>query len=412
MGFFKNTVIGISWVGGLRVSTRLVTFVRIIILARLLTPIQFGAFGVASLILAFLETITETGINVFLIQEKKDIKYYINDAWAVSILRGIIISLVIICLSPFIANFFNSPDSQKLLLLISLVPFLRGFINPAIIKFQKNLSFDKDFYLNFSIFTFDSLVSIVLATITKDASSFVFGLIAGVLLEIFISFVFIKPIPKISFNLNNIKKIFGQGKWVTLFVIFNYFSENGDDIVVGRILGTSALGTYQMGYKIATLPISEISDVTNKVVFPVYSKIGEDKERLKKAFLKTMAVITVLVLLLGVIIFFLPKEFIIFILGSQWGSIWELLKILVFYGILRAVTGTTASLFLALGKQSYFAAITFARFFGLAITIIPFTNLLGLVGTCFSALTSVLVEFPFIMFFLYLVLFKSKNSNE
>lgn len=412
MGYFKDTAIGVSWVSGLRVSTRLIAFIRVIILARLLTPAQFGVFGVASLVLVFLETITETGINVFLIQEKKEIKHYVNDAWIVSILRGVLIALLIVALAPLMANFFNSPGAQRLLLLTSLVPLIRGFINPAIVKYQKELLFDKDFFLNLSVFAFDSIIAIILAFITRDASSFIYGLIAGALLEVVISFTLIKPIPKISFDISNVKKIFNRGKWVTLFVIFNYFAQNGDNIVVGKLLGVVSLGVYQMGYKISTLPISEISDVANKVIFPVYSKIGGDRVRLRRAFLKTMSVITVLTLILGGIIFFLPKSLIVFVLGQEWGGIWQILKILAFYGILRAITGATASLFLALGKQNYFAIITFARVLGLAITIVPLTLAFGIVGASFSALLSVLVEFPFIGYFLYLTLYKKSNEKQ
>src|SRR3989344_2548154 len=177
MGYFKNTVIGLSWVGALRGSTRVITFVRIIILARLLTPAQFGVFGIGSLVLAFLEVITETGINVFLIQDKKGIGHYINDAWIVSILRGMIISAVIIMLAPVIAGFFNTDQAKNILYLISLVPFIKGFINPSGVKYQKELLFDKDFYLRLTVFFIDSGFAVILAFITRDATSFVWGLI-------------------------------------------------------------------------------------------------------------------------------------------------------------------------------------------------------------------------------------------
>lgn len=406
MGYLKHAAVGVSWVGALRASTRIITFVRVIILARLLTPMQFGIFGVASLVLAFLEVITETGINVFLIQEKKDINHYLNDAWAVSIIRGVIIATFIVGLSPFIVNFFHSPGAHGLLLLISLVPLIRGFINPAVVKFQKELLFNKDFYLRLTVFAFDSTVAIVLAFLTRDTSSFVWGLIAGALLEVLISFIFIKPHPEVSLSMYNIKTIFSRGKWVTMFVIFDYIAQNADNIVVGRILGVQSLGIYQMGYKISTLPISEVSDVANKVVFPVYSKIGGDRERLRKAFLKTMGVIAFLSLTLGIIIFFLPQSLIALILGKDWISVGQILKILVFYGVLRAITGATASLFLALEKQNYFAATTFVRLFGLAVTIVPLTTSFGLIGAGLSALSSVLIELPVIFYFLYSILYK------
>src|SRR3989344_3509124 len=108
MGYTKDTYQGLSWLGSFRAVTRLGAFVRTAILARLLVPSQFGLFGIASLVLAFLETITESGINIFLIQEEKKMADYINTAWVVSIVRGIVITLIIILSSPFIEKFFNA----------------------------------------------------------------------------------------------------------------------------------------------------------------------------------------------------------------------------------------------------------------------------------------------------------------
>lgn len=406
MGYFKTAAIGISWVSAFRASSRIITFIRVIILARLLSPEQFGVFGIASLVLALLEVITETGINIFLIQEKKDIKFYVNDAWLVSIIRGILISIIIVVSSPFVVMFFNAPDAQRLLLLISVVPLVRGFINPAIVRYQKELLFDKDFFLRLTVFGFDSTIAIILAIITRDASSFAWGLIAGSVLEVAMSFILIKPTPVFSFNRKNIARIFSKGKWVTLFIIFDYFAKQGDSVIVGKILGVAPLGIYQMGYKISTLPISEVSDVVNKVIFPVYSKIGADKDRLKRAFIKTMATIAFLVFLFGGFIFFLPKETVTFALGEKWVGVVSILKILVFYGIFRAIIGTTASLFLALGKQNYFAAMTILRFAILAITIIPLTLLYGIVGASFSALLSVIIELPLTAYLIFIVLYK------
>src|SRR3990170_4336273 len=93
--------------GALRVLVRGLGFFRIAILARLLTPSQFGIFGIATLVLSFLEIATETGINIFLIQIKENVDDFINTAWIVSIIRGILISFIIIITSPLVVNIFN-----------------------------------------------------------------------------------------------------------------------------------------------------------------------------------------------------------------------------------------------------------------------------------------------------------------
>lgn len=406
MGYTKQAFIGISWMSGFRVISRIVATVRGVVLARLLTPTQFGVFGIASIILSFLEILTETGINIFLIQEKNSIDKFINSAWMVSILRGIIICLGIIVAAPFIVDFFNINDLYRFLFLISLVPLIRGFINPSIIKFQKELEFNKEFFLRISIYVFDSAISIILALVMKDAISFVGGLIAGATLEVILSFILFKPKPSIKFEFNIIKLIINRGKWVTAFGIFNFVAQEGDTIVVGKILGASLVGIYQMGYRLSTLPISEISDVVNRVVFPVYSKISEEKERLLRAFKKTLLAILLPVVILSAIIFFLPRSFFEILLSPKWGEISTILKILVIYGMLRAISGVLSSLFLALKKQNFVAGMTFVRVLVLTVTIVPLTANYGLVGASISALLSVLLEFPLIGYFI-LMIFKS-----
>lgn len=387
--------------GILRASTRGISFLRIAILARILSPSQFGVFGVASLILAFLEILTETGINIFLIQEKGDIKKYLSSAWIVSIIRGCLIALVLILSAPIVVNFFHSQESYPVIILIAFVPFIRGFINPGIIKIQKDIEFQKEFYLRLILFIVDAIVAITVAFITRSAESFAYGLIASAIVEVTLSFIFFKPFPRLSFELEKIKLIIKRGWWVTLTGIFSYTAENGDNIFVGRMLNTSSLGIYQVAYKFSTLPISEITDVVNKVVFPVYSKFSEDKDRLWKAFVKVFATSSVLAVFLGVFIFLFAEQIIAVLLGSMWMDAVPIVKILAFYGILRTIFGNFSPLFLAIHRQDIVAKMTFFRVSALLITIIPLVNMYGLTGAALSVLISIFAEIPIILFLFY-----------
>jgi O-antigen/teichoic acid export membrane protein len=96
MGYQKEALKGITFIGLIRVVTRLLSFIKTIIIARILSPYQFGAFGIATLVLVFAEILTETGVNTFLIQEKEEINEYIDTSWLVSIIRGFIIFLIIL----------------------------------------------------------------------------------------------------------------------------------------------------------------------------------------------------------------------------------------------------------------------------------------------------------------------------
>ncbi len=400
MGYFKDTLKGLSWMGGLRGTTRALAFIKILILARILSPSEFGLFGIAVLFLSLLEIISETGVNIFLIQEEDDIDSFIDTAWIVSIVRGILIALVLFCFSPAISRFFNSPQSLNVLLLISLAPLIRGFINPAVVKFQKNLLFAKEFIFRFLIYFLDASVAIIVALITHSAISLVYGLLAGAVFEVCASHIFIKPRPKLRFVKDKLKLIIKRGKWVTFAGTFNYLFENIDDAVVGRLLNTAYLGTYQMAYKVSSLPMTEVSDVIQKVTFPVYTKIAEDKERLKKAFIKSLFATILLVLPIGLILFFFSREAVLILLGPKWLSVVPVIKVLSFFGVVRSITETTYPLFLSLKKQNYVSAITLFSILGLAITIFPLVKNFDIVGAGISSLTGALFAIPITVYFL------------
>src|SRR5258708_10567934 len=140
MGYTKDTLKGFSWGVGIDMSSKGISFAKNIILSRFIFgPAEFGIFGVGFLILGFLELITETGINVYLVQEKDGVKEYLDTAWVVSIARGIIISVIIAILSYPIALFFNISDYRNFILATSIIPLVRGFLNPGIVSLQKNL---------------------------------------------------------------------------------------------------------------------------------------------------------------------------------------------------------------------------------------------------------------------------------
>lgn len=405
MGYRSNAIKGVTWMTLLRGLTRVFTFVRLAILGRLLTPTQFGYFGIASLLLSLLEILTETGINIFLVQEKSHIREYINSAWAVSILRGIILGLAIFLSAPFIAGFFKSPEATSVIQLTSLIPFIRGFINPAIITYQKELLFHKEFRLRTALFFIDVIFSIIAGFYLRSAQSFTIGLLISAIVEVVLSYILIPLWPRFEFEYNKVKHVIMKGWWVTLTGIFSYFADNGDNITVGKILGSASLGVYQVAYKFSTLPISEITNVVNQVIFPVFSKFSDDKVRLRSAFIKVTLVTTAGSLLLGIAIFILARPLIQLFMGDQWLSAVPAIQILSIYGILRTMFGNFAPLYLAVGKQNYVAQMTFCRVAGLALLIVPLVAHFGMVGAGYAMLISIFFEIPVLLYFASKVLY-------
>lgn len=407
MGYFKDAVKGVSWMSAFRVTYRALGILRISIIAHILSPYSLGVFGIATISLGFLEILTETGINVFLIQEKEDIDNYINSAWLVSIIRGVIISIIVVATAGFVSVFFDSPDAKNLLYLVSLVPLIRGFINPSVIKFQKSLEFNKEFYYRISIYFVESAVSVMFALILKNPLGLVLGLIGGSIFEVVYTFAAARPLPRFVLDTQKIIRVIKRGIWVTLYGIFDYVYTNADNIIVGRMLGVSPLGIYQNAYKISTIPLTEIGNVFFKVTFPLFSRISDDTERLKKGFVKNMIVNTVLMTVTGVLIFLFASPLVKILFGPGWELAIPVVKLLSVLGVTRGIAASAYSLLVAKTKQNYCAVVTFISAAGLLLTIVPLVNKYGIMGAGLSAIIGTLVSLPLTVYYVYKIF---KNS--
>lgn len=396
MGFFKKTIEGVSWMGALRGISLLITLGKTVILARILTPAEFGLFGIVVLALALLETFIETGVNAVLVQLKEKIENFIDTAWVISIIRGSLIAFLIIISARFLAEFFSVPGIASLLILAALVPFIRGFINPAIISFQKRLEFQKEFALRSIILFTDVIVSLSLVLLFRSVVGLVWGIIAAALVEVILSFLWLAAKPALRFEKKRFLTILSFGKWVTLSGIFAYLADSIDDIFVGKVLGVANLGIYQMAYRISNLAFTEITEVTSKVTFPVYAKIASDKKRLRSAYRRTLLTITVFSLIISSLLFLFPYQLIKIFLGIRWLSAAEPLRILAIFGFVRAIGSSAAPLFLSVGKPRLMAKITGLKFLVLAFLLLPLTLRFHLIGTSLAVLFSSLSIQPII----------------
>lgn len=401
MGYTKNFIKGVSWIWAFRAISRISSFGKIIVIARILDPSQFGLFGIAILTLSLLELATETGVNILLVQTKNKLEEMINSAWVVSIIRGIAVALLMVIAAPFIASFFRVEDARNLIFLLSLVPFIRGFINPAEALFQKELRFREEFWLRSTVFLFDVVVAILATIILRSPYGLVAGIISGAILEVILSFIWFKLKPKFTLKVWYIKEIIHKGKWVTAFGILNYLSMNGDNILVGKLFGPASLGIYQMAYSISILPISEISDVANKVSFPIFAKIEQDRGRLIKAFSKTMILVTVPSFIIAIFLFVFSKELILLTVGEKWISAIPILRALAVYGFLRSISGPSAALFLAIEKQKYVTVMNSVKVLVMFSSIMPLAMKFGIMGVAYSVILSAIVEIPVIIYYLF-----------
>jgi O-antigen/teichoic acid export membrane protein len=314
----QRTVRGGFWVFSLRIVQQLLGLVRLIILARILAPHDFGLMGIALLTMATLNTFSQTGFQQALIQKKEDIKSYLDAAWTVIIIRGIILFFILYFIAPYAAIFFKSPNALPIIRVIGFSVLFQAFTNIGVIYFQKELEFNKQFIYQLSGTLTDFIVAILAVLILRNVWALVFGLLAGNAARCFVSYLIHPYRPHLSSNLGKAKELFGFGKWILSSSILIFLITQGDDIFVGKLLGVAALGFYQMAYKISNMPATEITHVISQVTFPAYSKLQGDIPKLREAYLKVLQITAFLSFPIAGLIFILAPDFTRLFLGEKW----------------------------------------------------------------------------------------------
>ena len=398
------------WVFALRILNRALGFVRTIILARLLTPEDFGLLGIGILAISTLDTFSQTGFHAALIQKKQDTSSYLDIAWTISVIRGILLFIVLLLFAPVIATFLKYPQATLVVRLIAVTILFSGCTNIGMVLLQKELEFNKKFVYEFSATIVDLVVSIFLAFFLKSVWALVWGGLSAGFVKLLMSYLIHPYRPKIKFDKEKFNNLFSFGKWVLGGSILVFLITKGDDIIVAKMLGVTSLGLYQMAYLIANLSATEITHIISQVTFPAYSKIQNDVCRLREAYIKVLKITSFMAIPLTGCIFIIAPEFIKTCFGNKWSSIIPVTQILVFAGLLRSLVSTCGPLFHGIGKPKIDTYCQIIRFIGLCAVIYPFTLQWGLIGTSIAVLFSIAIA-TFCFCFMAIKVTKCKISD-
>ena len=168
MGYSGKAIKGIGWAGVLQVALKGTSLIKFVIIAKFLSPAEFGLFGIALLTIGFFQAITETGISAYLVQTQETEEDYVSSAWVVSVARGLLLFILTVLVAYPVSLFFNSRASFIVILAAGLIPLISGLENPSVAKFQRYLDFHKDFFFRSLISAFDLLFSATLIIVYKS----------------------------------------------------------------------------------------------------------------------------------------------------------------------------------------------------------------------------------------------------
>lgn len=361
MGYKKVAIQGIGLMGLLHILIKGLAVVKIAILARLLTPYDIGIYGISFLVLSLFETFSELGLGTFLIQLKSKMDSFIDSIFLVQILRGAILSLLIFLSAGLVSAFFNDNKLISIILILSAVPAIKALENPFIVLYQKELYFKKEFSIRLVAGLIDLVTAAIAAFYYRSITGVILGFLFSTLVYVVLSWLVIKKHPGLSYSKSKLLTILNFAKSISALGIVTYIAMRIDSFLVGKFAGIAVLGGYQFSQKISFEIMNDTSAIVGKVTFPVYSKITFDKERLRKAFLKSFSTVLILEGIFCLFILFFAEEIIFILGGDKWMSYVNFLRLFSVYGFLMASWGSIGSLFLSISKQANLVMLTIVR---------------------------------------------------
>ncbi len=350
MGYAKKAIAGFSWQTVLKLSIYVLSLIKIYFLARLLSPAAFGLFSLTAIALGISESLTQTGVNLTIIQSKHSVKYFLDTAWVIAIARGLLIGIIMLLFGFGMTQYFAQPKLMILTATAALIPVIKGFINPYVVIMHKKMMFFQDSLYRFAFLAIEILLSIAFGFWLKSAFALVFGMISSALFEVVVSFIFFKHRPVFRFLKSRGKIILNNAKWLSLGTLLNYLSENLDDFLIGRITNTYDLGIYHNAYSLTHKANYQLAKSVHHGTIPILTQIKHQPARLKKGFFKSFFATLLIVFAASLPILLLPKLFVDILLGNQYQAATSLLRPLVLAGIIQSLTTICYTLFLAVKK--------------------------------------------------------------
>lgn len=353
MSYIKKAVAGFGWQTILKIITSIITLIKMSILARLLGPTEFGLFSLALIALGLSESTTQTGINVTIMQSKRSMSYYLDTAWVIAITRGFIIAILMNLLGFGLSHFFKNPQLVFLVSLTSFVPVIKGFINPALVLFRKNLQFFKGSLFRLVIKLAEVILAVAFGYWLKSVEALILSMIGAALVEVSLSLLYFELKPRFRYFKSRAQEILKAAKWLSFSSLIGYLNDNLDDFIIGKLTSTKKLGFYHNAYALSHKANYDLSRSVHYGTLPIYTRMLDDRVRLRRAFFKTLTWSGTIFIVSSTVLLLFPQLVVNIILGPKWLAVIPLLPWLTLAGLLHALSYLAYSLFLATAVTNY-----------------------------------------------------------
>jgi O-antigen/teichoic acid export membrane protein len=345
----QATIRGTLWSYASKYSGKVLKLISTIILARLLSQEDFGLAGYAVLAINFMDSVSDIGIGTALIYlpERKNAS---DTAFWLSIVSRLILFALTWITSPWIGAFFDEPRAIPLIRTLALSFPIMALAGTHSALLQKDLKFNLSFVADIMRAVGNGLVSITLALLGFGAWSLVLGQMAGHVCSVIATWVVNPWRPSFSFSRQRARELLSYGVNIIFIGLVGVFLLNVDYILVGRYLGTVALGVYTLSFRMPEILIQQFSWRLSRVVFPVYVKLREDQGVLKDAFLKTMKYTSAFVIPLGLGLAVVAEPLVLVFFSNKWVEAIPVVRAISIFAMMSAIPYTAGDILKAQGK--------------------------------------------------------------
>lgn len=346
----KEMINGVMWSAIEKYSGVIISLVITSILARLISPEDFGVVSIASVIIAFLNLFTDLGIGPAIIQNKELTKENLDSIFTFTLVGGIILSILFFISAWEVANFYHNDKLVPICHLLSVNLLFAALNIVPHAEMAKNKQFKLIARRTLLLQIISGLVSVFFAF--RGLGMYTL-LISPIFTAIGVFTYNLKYYPRKidwKFDLEPMKRIFAFSSYQFLFGFVNYFSRNIDNLLIGKFLGLAPLGFYDKAYRLMNLPLQNVTNVITPVMQPILSSLQDNKQELASKYCKILVVLAIVGFPLSSILFLNASEFIEIMYGPNWKASIPIFKILALSVSLQMLLSSTGAIYQSANK--------------------------------------------------------------
>ncbi len=357
----RRTARGVAWSYAAFAVSKGLTLLATAILARLLTPEEFGVVGFATVAVTYLSIVQDVGLGGALIYERDRPRKSANVVFSWNLVLGLLLFIAGFLLSPVAAAFFEEPAVTPLLRVLSSTFLIAPFGAVHLVLLQRELDFRRKMLPDVGSALVKGIVSITLAFAGLGVWALVIGQLAGTLVSVVAAWVVAKWRPRIDFDLPLTKSLLGFGFPLFTVDLIYVVTGNVDYVIVGRVLGATALGIYTLAYRLPELLVLGVVSVLSRSLFPAFSKARESLAALQRGFLDSIRFVVIFTTPICIGLFICARQIVLVTLGPNWLEVVPILRVLAIFAWVRSLMSSDGDVYKALGRPGFLAKITGLR---------------------------------------------------